>query len=104
MGRFDDNVNVLESLQNDAVIPHLTSQDAAPIESLRQQQAQGIDLMDELVAIGLAEPHLGKVPKVRDLDEDRAEEEDSNLDEEGELTQNNAIDHVMTLDSYGKLR
>ncbi|RDW63254.1 hypothetical protein BP6252_10799 [Coleophoma cylindrospora] len=130
MGRFDDNVNVLSGFQDDVVIPLFHTQDTTPIES-RQQQVLGIDHMEDIVTIDPAESHRDEVPRLQVIsttgnsdedaveedvveedvveedvvEEDAVEEEDeSNLEEEGELTQNNPIDHVMTVDSYGKLR
>lgn len=95
IGRFDNSVNIFGGLQT---------------ESFTQQHAQGGDHMGVLVTNNFAESHIGQVPGLEVVtttgysDEDIAEEEESNRDEEGELEQNNASDHVMTLDSYGKLR
>ncbi len=88
----------------------MSPQNTYLIESLRQQRSQDIDHIDELVANNLAESHHAEVPRLGGVattgnaNEDIAEEEEINEDGEGELRQNNAIDHVMTFDSYGKLR
>jgi len=109
MGRFNETVEYLGVLRPEATVPVFRSQDTGQMQSPQPHLVEGTIQMDQ---VGMDDNFLFSddaavpVPQVTTAKEtvEDNDDEESEENSEDELEQNNAIDHVMTTDSYGKLR